>query len=57
MILSLELMYYGDYRDMIGFCLNNFENASAKIQTYNEMPLAGVLGIKSRNWVWYGGLD
>lgn len=58
MILSLELMYYGDCRDMIGFYLNHFENASAEIQTYNEMPLAGVLGIKEPelDMVWRAGL-
>lgn len=58
MLVSLELVYYGDCRDMISFYLSNFENATAEIQTYNEMPLADILGINGPeiNIVWRAGL-
>ena len=58
MLVSLELVYYGDCRDMISFYLSNFENATAEIQTYNEMPLADILGINGPeiNMVWRAGL-
>lgn len=58
MLVSLELIYYGDCRDMIAFYLDNFENATAEIQTYDEMPLAEVFGIKEPeiNMVWRAGL-
>ncbi len=58
MLVSLELIYYGDCRDMIAFYLANFENATAEIRTYHEMPLAEVLGIKEPeiNMIWRAGL-
>lgn len=45
MLLSFELIYYGDCKDMIRFYLSNFENYSAEIHTFEEMPLAEALGI------------
>lgn len=38
MLLSLELISYGDCKDMISFYLNTFVNASAEIHLYREMP-------------------
>lgn len=45
MLLSFELIYYGDCKDMIRFYLSIFENCSAEIHTFEEMPLAEALGI------------
>jgi len=45
MLISFEMIYYGNCKDMIRFYLSIFQNASAEIHTYEEMPLAGALGI------------
>lgn len=58
MLLSLELIYYGDCREMIQFYLNIFENADAEIRLYEEMPFAEALGIEEygRAMVWRASL-
>lgn len=54
MLLSLELIYYGDCKDMIRFYLNTFVDASAEIHLYREMPQAEALGISGSglDMVW-----
>lgn len=54
MLLSLELIYYGDCKDMIRFYLNAFVDASAEIHLYREMPQAEALGISGSglDMVW-----
>lgn len=46
MVLSFELIYFGDCRDMMEFYMGVFENAVAEIHTYEEMSMAEILGIK-----------
>lgn len=45
-MLSFELIYYGDCKDMIQFYLSMFEDADTEIRLYSEMPCAEVLGIR-----------
>lgn len=45
-MLSFELIYYGDCKDMIQFYLSMFEYADAEIRLYSEMPCAESLGIR-----------
>lgn len=58
MVLSFELIYFGDCRDMMEFYMGVFENAVAEIHTYEEMPMAEILGIKEPElgMVWRAAL-
>lgn len=59
MILSFELIYYGDCNDMIQFYSAIFDNSVAKVQTYAEMPMAELFGIQESElgMVWRGSLE
>lgn len=58
MVISFELVYFGDCRDMMEFYMGVFENAVAEIHTYEEMPMAEILGIKEPElgMVWRAAL-
>lgn len=59
MRLSLELIYYGDCKEMIAFYAGIFDQAETEIRTYAEMPGAEALGIQELGlgMVWRGALE